>query len=57
LWAAGAKPEIDALAIEFIEWCLDRAEDERIFGTRVGRVGPHSIARFESTIAVKAGRG
>ena len=33
--APGARAEIDALALEFIEWCLDRAEDERVFGTKV----------------------
>jgi hypothetical protein len=33
--AAGARAEIDVLAIEFIERCLDRAEDERVFGTKV----------------------
>jgi len=31
--APGLKPEIDALARQWVEEYLDRAEDERVFGT------------------------
>ena len=31
--APGLKPELDALARQWVEEYLDRAEDERVFGT------------------------
>lgn len=31
--AEGGKAELDELAREYTEWLLDRAEDERVFGT------------------------
>jgi hypothetical protein len=29
------KDKLDALAMRFFEWCRDREEDERVFGTKV----------------------